>query len=66
MLHNETIAAFFARPVAIMLINREVNTFLGIPSNARRDLEIAQIEHAQAHLEAIGDAVEADVKKRIA
>lgn len=50
----------------IALVNREVNVFLGIPARARRDLDIEQIESAQANLETIGDAVEADVKKRIA
>lgn len=50
----------------IALVNREVNVFLGIPAQTRRDLDIEQIESAQASLETIGDAVEANVKKRIA
>lgn len=49
----------------IRLVNSEVNRFLDIPSGYRGELDIEQIERAQANLDALGDAVEADVKKRI-
>ena len=49
----------------IRLVNSEVNRFLDIPPGHRGELDIEQIERALANLEAIGDAVEADVEKRI-
>ena len=50
----------------IRMVHKETNSFLDIPSGHRGELDIEQIERALANLEAIGDAVEADVKNRIA
>ena len=49
----------------IIMLNREINTFLGMPPKSRAELDIEQIERAQENLEAIADTVEAAVKERL-
>ncbi len=50
----------------IILMSQAVNAFLGIPAGRRRDPSGEELERALNELEAIGDAVQADVIRRVA
>ncbi len=50
----------------IILVSQAVNAFLGIPAGRRRDPSGEELERALNELEAIGDAVQADVIRRVA
>ena len=49
----------------IILVTQAVNQFLDIPARSRRDLSTEELEKALGELETIGDAVQADVIRRV-
>lgn len=50
----------------IMLVNQAANDHLGIAPGSRRDLSTDELLAALGELEAIGDAVQADITRRLA
>lgn len=49
----------------IMMVGRAVNTHLGIPAGNRRELTTPELETVLPQLDAIGDAVQADVLAKV-
>jgi superfamily II DNA or RNA helicase len=49
----------------VILLNKEVNSRLGIPSGSRADLSREQVEQAFSELDSIGDTVRETLRKRV-
>ena len=49
----------------IMMVNRAVNSHLGIPTRSRRELTTPELESVLPQLDAIGDAVQADIMEKV-
>lgn len=49
----------------IVLVNKAVNSHLGKPAGRRRDLTTTELENAIGALESIGDAVQAEISRRL-
>jgi hypothetical protein len=47
------------------MMNRAVNTHIGIESNERRDQDIDALQRAVASLDDIADQVEAELRRRL-
>jgi len=50
---------------AIRLMHRQVNESMGFPPGNRRELDIPQLEQALERLDAIGDIVEANLRRQL-
>ena len=51
---------------AIVIVKRAVNEFLGRPPGTRRELTMPELERVLPELDAIGDAVQAEIATKVA
>lgn len=51
---------------AIITVHRAVNEYLDIPRGTRHDLTMPELERVLPELDAIGDAVQAEIAAKVA